>query len=140
MSRAGRRRRAPACQRSLSASHEGFIEVTEAVAEGADPKSSPLCAEARRALEFAFAAECRDEALAGLVVLSVTPDPTVRRLRVWLKGPQMEKDEREHVLVRLAAARGFLRSRVAAGIHRKRTPELSFELLADAPDVLEDGG
>ncbi len=73
-----------------------------------DTKSLQLCAQARRALEVAIGAECRDEALLDLVLVDVVPDPTVRGL---------------------VAARGFLRAQVAAAIHRKHTPELVFELI-----------
>ncbi len=84
---------------------------------------------------MAFAAECRDEALTDLVVADVVPDPTVRRLRVWLLGPaDMGEEDRERRLRRLAAARGFLRAGVAQAIHRKRTPELVFELLGGTGD------
>jgi ribosome-binding factor A len=83
------------------------------------------------ALEFAFDAECRDAVLAGLVVVGVMPDKSVRRLRVWLRGPvEMSLETRARVLDRLGAARGFLRAQIAAAIHRKRTPELVLELLS----------
>ena len=42
-------------------------------------KTLMLCAQARRALEVAIGAECRDEAVQDLVVVEVMPDPTVRR-------------------------------------------------------------
>ena len=109
-----------------------------AAALAIDPKSLSLCTQARHALEYAIGGECRDEALTGLEVVKVLPDPTVRRLRVWLCSPaEMDEHERRHVLRRLEAARGFLRSRVAAAIHRKRTPELVFELLMAAGDESE---
>ena len=93
----------------------------------ADPRTLMLCAQARRALEHAIGHECRDEALSSLVVVDVIPDPSIRRLRVLMRG---ERDgNEEQVLGRLAAAKGFLRTHVAAAIHRKRTPELVFELL-----------
>ena len=70
-----------------------------------------------------------------LVVADVVPDPTVRRLRVWLRGPAgLCEEERLRRLRRLAVARGFLRAAVAQAIHRKRTPELVFELLAGTDD------
>jgi ribosome-binding factor A len=96
-------------------------------------KSDALCAQVRRALDVALAAECRDAALIDLIVLEVWPDPTPRRLRVWVQGPAgMNAEDRERVLRRLAAAKGFLRSQVAEAIHRKRTPELAFELIGGA--------
>ena len=41
-------------------------------------------------------------------------------------------------MARLAAARGFLRARVAQAIHRKRTPELAFELLVRTRGIEEE--
>jgi ribosome-binding factor A len=109
-----------------------------AAASSADAKSLQLCEQARRALEFAFDHECRDERLAELVVVEVMPDPGVRRLRVWLRGPaDMDEECHRHIVERLAAARGFLRAQVAGAIHRKRTPELAFELLRGLDGVEE---
>lgn len=103
---------------------------------GTDTKALQVCAQARRALELTIGAECRDDALKDLVVVDVLPDPTIRRLRVWLRGPnEMNEEDRAHRLLRLAAARGFLRVRVADAIHRKRTPELVFELLGGVGDA-----
>ncbi len=99
-----------------------------------DRKELALCHKVQHALESAIAAECKDEVLNELTVLSVEPEPTTRRLRVWLRRrAEMNANEREDVLTRLAAARGFLRAEVAAAIHRKRTPELVFELLSGVP-------
>ena len=131
MSRTMRRRR-PRPPRTGDVCADGAtpLEAAFAAAEAVDPRSLAVCAQARRALEFALGGECRDEALSDLVVVEVLPDPTVRRLRVWLRGPSdMDEADRDHVLARLAAARGFLRAQVADAIHRKRTPELAFELL-----------
>ncbi|MEM7411041.1 MAG: ribosome-binding factor A [Myxococcota bacterium] len=103
-----------------------------------DPKCLPLCAQARRALEHAIGVECRDERLNQLHVMDVWPDPTTRRLRVWVVAPEpLAPEERENVIARLRAARGFLRVQLALAIHRKRTPELVFELLAAEPPERE---
>lgn len=131
MSRTTRqRRRWPPRTGELHAECGALPGAAFACASAADTRSLQLCAQARRALEFAIGAECRDEALTDLVVVDVMPDPTVRRLRVWLQGPAgMNEEDRGHRLSRLCAARGFLRAQVADAIHRKRTPELIFELL-----------
>jgi ribosome-binding factor A len=98
-----------------------------------DSKSLQLCAQARRALEFALETECRDAALADLVVVDVVPAPSAKRLRVWLRGPtEMNEEDRGRRLRRLLAARGFLRARVADAVHRRHAPELVFELLPGA--------
>lgn len=125
-----RRRRRPSSRGGVHPAPDPF-EMASAAARAIDPKSLSLCSQARRALEYAIGGECRDDALSGLALLEVLPDPTCRRLRVWLGCPaRLNEEERLHVLARLDAARGFLRARVAHAIHRKRTPELVFELLA----------
>jgi len=140
MSRSMRRRPRPPHTGDVRAESGALPQAAFAAALTADPKSLQLCAQARRALEFAIGAECRDEALAALVVVEVMPDPTVRRLRVWLHGPaDMNEQDRDHTLMRLAAARGFLRVQVARAIHRKRTPELVFELLGGAGSARAEG-
>jgi ribosome-binding factor A len=53
------------------------------------------------------------------------------------------QEDRAYRLRRLAAARGFLRAQIAAEIHRKRTPELVFELLGgidEAGSVVDGEG
>ena len=105
-------------------------------AHGIDASSLRLCAQARHALEHAVAMECGDERVSELRVIDVTPDPSVRRLRVWLAAPaDADEVRREAALERLEAARGFLRARVAESICRKRTPELVFALLPAAGSV-----
>ena len=96
----------------------------------AHPRALSLCDQVRRALDVAIGGECRDERVNELVVLEVLPDPTIRRLRVWLGAPAGATEaDRYEFMERLFVARGFLRSRVAAAIHRKRTPELGFEVV-----------
>lgn len=130
MSSRKRRRREPSRTPGLRDEAQTHPEDLFAAAS-ADRKSLSLCAQVRRAIELAIGVDCRDEVLIDLIVLDVWPDPTTRRLRVWLRGPAgMDAGERENILRRLAAARGFLRSQVAEAIHRKRTPELAFELLS----------
>jgi ribosome-binding factor A len=130
MSKSGRAwRRGP----SRAAAHCDGIAFGDPIrgsARDADPKTLQLCAQARRALELAIGLECRDELLNELEVMAVTPEPTVRRLRVWLRAPRRaDEAARADTLRHLAAARGFLRAQVAGAIHRKRTPELVFELV-----------
>ena len=107
-----------------------FLDAVEAELAQAHPRALSLCDQVRRALEVAIAGECRDERVNELVVLEVLPDPTIRRLRVWLGAPAGSTEpDRLELMQRLCVARGFLRSRVADAIHRKRTPELGFEVV-----------
>lgn len=93
-----------------------------------DRKAQQLCAQAQRALAFAFESQCGDEHLSDLVVEAVVPQPTCARLLVVLR-PVESVPDRGEVLRRLQAAKGHLRAQVASAIHRKRTPALAFELL-----------
>jgi len=133
MPRARRRRRKPSRAGELRAERAASPGDYLTASEANDRKCLAFCAQVRRALEVAIAADCRDEALIELTILDVWPDPTTRRLRVWIGGPKdMDERKREQVLERLSGARGFLRAQVAGAIHRKRTPELAFELVSGA--------
>ncbi len=131
MSRSKRARNfRPARTGELNPQCGSFLEAVEAGLAEADPRALSLCSQAHRALETAIGMECRDENVNELVLLDVVPDPTVRRLRVWLGAPRgTSESERDEWMHRLMMARGFLRSRVAEAIHRKRTTELVFELV-----------
>ena len=92
-------------------------------------KDAQLCAQVQRAIDDALACELDDELLAGLWVVRVEPAPDVSLLRVWLaRGPDRAPFDVDDVLARLAAAHGVLRAEVAAAIHRKRVPALTFAL------------
>jgi ribosome-binding factor A len=95
-------------------------------------KDAQLCAQVQRAIEDALACELDDERLAGLWVVRVEPAPDLSLLRVWLAcAPDRGSPEPALVLARLAAAQGVLRAEVAAAIHRKRVPALTFALWAE---------
>ena len=81
-------------------------------------------------LDYVVGGELRDEALRDLVVVDVIPVGNCRRLRVLVRSAG-EMDWKV-VLERLEAARGYLRAQIADAIHRKRTPELIFEVLPPA--------
>ena len=97
---------------------------------GPDRKTLQLCAAVGRTLHQLLSGECGDDLLAGCRVLSVVPAPNAGRLLVTVvsDGPP------DVVASRLAAASGFLRSQVAASIHRKKTPELTFAVSPEAAD------
>lgn len=99
-------------------------------------KLSQLCEQIAEAVGYAFACECADPVLSGLVVASVEPAPSIRRVRVVVYPPYWGEDfDGAAATDRLERARGFLRSEVAASIHRRRTPELIFQLVH--PDELK---
>ncbi len=94
---------------------------------GDDRKVRQLCAQAARALQFAFAGLCRDPILQQLDVVSVEPAPDARRLRVIVR-PCGEGASVSEVQERLAEAYPLLRSAVAAEVRRRRAPELLLQV------------
>ena len=112
-----------------------FLEAVEAELASAHPRALSLCQQARRALEAAFAEDCQDERMNDLTVLEVLPDPTIRRLRVWLGAPRgTHESERDEWMERLMHRRGFFRAQVASAIYRKRAPQLAFEVVIPFED------
>jgi ribosome-binding factor A len=77
-------------------------------------------------------ADSVDAVLRDVSIVSVTPAPDASRLLVTVAGPSSASaghdDAGADLLARLDSARGYLRSEVAASIHRKRAPELAFSL------------
>lgn len=101
---------------------------------GHDHKLEQLCSQVFEVVSSAFA-ELRDEVLANLTVVEVRPGPDASRLVVLLTqmGEPQAGTGVDDIMVRLERVRGFLRSEVASAIHRKRTPELRFQLVANQP-------
>jgi ribosome-binding factor A len=94
-----------------------------------------LCGQVAEALGYALGS-AEDPLLNDLLVASVEPDIGARRLRVTVFPPVWPGDAHAAaVRARLERATGFLRSEVAASIHRKRTPELVFRLVH--PDEID---
>jgi ribosome-binding factor A len=94
----------------------------------ANRKALQLCREVERTLGTLLAGGCGDSVLHDLHVQSVIPAPDSTRLLVRLSfsGPMaMEVGE---VLTRLHRAYGLLRSEVAAAIHRRKVPDLTFQV------------
>lgn len=92
-----------------------------------DPrKGRQLCRQVARIVSLSLA-ESTDPILQQLVVADVLPHPGGGQLDVLLVwgGPPHEVAVGD-ILQRLANARGWLRSEVAGGIHRRRVPQLSF--------------
>ena len=93
--------------------------------------------------------ECGDSVLQSLVVDEVFPAPHATRLlvRVMLRTHGEGGPTVIDVLERLARVEGLLRARIGEGIVRKRTPELTFEVIpittvqapALQPDEASDG-
>jgi ribosome-binding factor A len=98
-------------------------------------KVAQVCREVARTLSYALSG-CSDPLLSSLVVMDVEPYPDMARLRVWLDaGPQPAASDNE-LLEHLEAARGLLRSEVAAALERRRTPDFYFAITP--PTLPED--
>src|SRR5262249_40317508 len=89
-------------------------------------KALQLCGEVARTLNLVFA-ECGDDLLRELTVVSVQPAPNSSRLLVTVCRTTADPTE---VLGRLQGAHGLLRSEIAAAINRRKTPELTFRVAA----------
>jgi ribosome-binding factor A len=100
-----------------------------------DTKALQLCRQVQRRLDLALA-ELDDPVLQGLWVQSVVQEPGGRALLVEVVVPDLAAVV--PTLARLDAARGHLRSEVAAAINRKRTPHLQFVVVPQAAMMEED--
>ena len=102
--------------------------------EKPDYKTAALCKQVRRAVSLALAGECADPALQSLIVEEVLPAPNAGRMLVRLIAPHAHGHETiVDLLQRLERVRGVLRAQIAESIARKRTPELTFDILPMGP-------
>jgi ribosome-binding factor A len=92
-------------------------------------KALQLCKQVERAVSVTLASEWLDEALVGACVAAVDPAPDASRLRVVvLLAPGRELDAIGPARAALQAASAEFRAEVARSIHRKRVPEIVFEV------------
>lgn len=115
----------------------GDLRASPSEEDGSDPrtfskqktyrgnrKALQLCRQVQRSLGYALG-DCDDDVLASLYVESVDPAPDDKHLMVTVQ-PLDTDVAPEEVLTRLHHVIGRLRAEVAADIHRKRVPELTF--------------
>ena len=94
-------------------------------------KTLQLCGQVAEAINYAFAAVCNDDVLRELGVLAVLPAPDESRLLVTV-GPTLPGPcDPAQVLAHVQQSLGKLRSEVAAAIHRKKVPELTFRVVSN---------
>jgi ribosome-binding factor A len=94
-------------------------------------KTLQLCGEIARTLRQILAWESGDELLRGLTVTAVEPAPDSTRVLVTVTHEAAGETADAHLIVeRLRSRRGWLRSEIAAVIHRKQVPDLVFRVLA----------
>lgn len=92
-------------------------------------KALQLCAQVRRTLGQVLEGEIADELLQNLFVESVVPAPNASHLLVTVRPINLPNSvPPADVLGRLQQIYGRLRTEVAAAIHRRRAPELIFQL------------
>ena len=93
---------------------------------GPSRKTQQLCGQVSRAISLALASSA-EPCLQALTVARVCPAPDVRRLRFELTStdPRILSDPGA-TLARVAAAAGWLRTEVGAGLSRRRVPGLVF--------------
>lgn len=96
----------------------------------ADARSARLCRQVGRILELSLFDHTPDW-VPWLTIVDVLPDPNLARLRV-IVGFDPERVSHDCLIAtreHLQRIRPELREEVAAGIRRKRTPDLCFQLL-----------
>ncbi len=94
-------------------------------------KTHQLCGQVAEALNYALSAVCNDDVLREMGVIAVQPAPDESRLLVTV-GPTLPVPCNPAVVqAHLQKALGKLRAEVAASIHRKKVPELTFRVAVD---------
>jgi ribosome-binding factor A len=92
-------------------------------------KALQLCGQVRDALG-AILPVLADEVLQNLTVVSVEPAPYTGRLRVTVAVPSpADATDRTAAVEHLGRAAGMIRREVAAAVHRRKAPELAFEVV-----------
>ena len=93
-----------------------------------DRKTVQLCGQVKDALSQ-IVSGLGDDALNGLMVVSVEPAPHAGRLRVTVAA-ESPADVADLTLIRrqLSKASGLIRSEVARSITRRKAPELTFDV------------
>ncbi|QDT55363.1 ribosome-binding factor A [Caulifigura coniformis] len=103
-------------------------------------KSRQLCRQVQRTLDLVLTGETRDELLASLKVVSVLPGRDASQLLVTVTADvPPDQFRREQIEAQLALVQGRLRSEIAAAITRKKTPVLTFQILAPDAGVEVNG-
>jgi ribosome-binding factor A len=93
-------------------------------------KALQVCAQVGRTLAQVLSGESGDPVLRDLVVASVVPAPNSARLLVTVaRAPGADDLDPAEVLTHLGRARGRLRNEVAAAVHRRKVPDLTFRVL-----------
>jgi len=92
-------------------------------------KALQLCKQVADILNLALAG-CADPLLNDLLVVDVRPAPDSTRMLVMVQSATRTQTSLQDVLGHLERARGLLRQEVARQIHRRKTPDLVFDMLS----------
>lgn len=99
-----------------------------------DRKARQLCGQIAQTLNYVLSGECNDDDLRNLIVMEVVPAPDASRLLVTVGSCCTDEPlDPAITLQKLQAVNGKLRREIAVAIHRKRTPELLFQVLQTSP-------
>jgi ribosome-binding factor A len=90
-------------------------------------KALQLCRQVEQTLHLALA-DCGDPLLNDLLIVDVIPFPDSTRLLIAVRSATGIATEPVLILEHLRQAAGLLRHEVAAGIHRRKTPDLVFRV------------
>ena len=99
-------------------------------------KVQQLCKEVERTLAYALPTY-GDAVVRDLIIVSVEPAPDASRLLVTLAPSTPLTEEVAAVRERVQRLRGLLRAEIGAAVQRKRTPELTFQIVPP-PDPPEE--
>ena len=92
-------------------------------------KVRQLCKQVERAASVTLAAECEGDALLGAAVALVEPAPDSSRLMATVVlAPGKGADDLADARAALARSTASFRAEVARTIHRKRVPEIVFDV------------
>lgn len=91
-------------------------------------KALQLCKQVGETLNLALAG-CADSLLNDLLVVDVRPAPDSTRLLVLVHSATKSRFSWAEVREHLERARSLLRQEVARQIHRRKTPDLVFNVL-----------
>lgn len=92
-------------------------------------KALQLCKQVERSAAVTLLGECEGEALVGAVVAAVEPAPDAGRLRLTVVlAPGRVAEDVDAARTALHRATGAFREEVARSVHRKRVPELVFDV------------
>jgi len=99
-------------------------------AKVANRKALQLCGQVADTLVLVLAGDSADDLLRDLLVEAVVPAPNSSRLLITV-SPSLAAADADLDAIRLCLdrARGRLRGEIAAAIHRRRVPDLTFRVV-----------